>query len=36
MKVEMNVGSFLDRAAEVFPDRLALVDEESAPGSLVS
>jgi acyl-CoA synthetase (AMP-forming)/AMP-acid ligase II len=34
MKVEMNVGSFLDRAAEVFPDRLALVDEESAPGSL--
>ncbi|MDA8080070.1 MAG: AMP-binding protein [Actinomycetota bacterium] len=34
MKVDMNVGNFLDRAALVFPDRIALVDEESAPGNL--
>lgn len=34
MKVAMNVGNFLDRAAFAFADRLALVDEESAPGNL--
>lgn len=34
MKIDMNVGNFLDRAATVFPDRLALVDEETAPGNL--
>lgn len=34
MKVALNVGNFLDRAAFAFPDRLALVDEENAPGNL--
>lgn len=34
VKVEMSVGDFLRRAVEVFPDRLALVDEPGAEGSL--
>lgn len=34
MKVAMNVGNFLDRAALVFPERPALVDEEGVLGSL--
>lgn len=34
MKVAMNVGDFLRRAAEVFPDRTALVDEPGVQGTL--
>lgn len=34
MKIDMNVKDFLDRAAFVFPDRLALVDEPEVPGGL--
>jgi fatty-acyl-CoA synthase len=34
MQVELNVGDFLARAALVAPDRIAVVDEPGAPGSL--
>ena len=34
MRVPLTVGDFLDRAAFVYPDRLALVDEPGVAGSL--
>ena len=34
MKVALTVADFLDRAAVVFPDRVAVVDEPDAAGSL--
>ena len=34
MRIELNVGGFLDRAAFVAGDRIAVVDEPGAPGSL--
>ena len=34
MKVPLNVGDFLRRGAEVYPDRLALVDDPEAKGTL--
>src|ERR1700724_1967271 len=34
MRVALTVGDFLERAATVFPDRLAVVDEPGVPGSL--
>lgn len=34
MKVELNVLDFLYRAVEVYPDRLALVDDPGVPGAL--
>jgi fatty-acyl-CoA synthase len=34
MKVPLTVGDFLERAAHVYGDRVALVDEPEAPGSL--
>jgi fatty-acyl-CoA synthase len=34
MKVPLTIGDFLERAAQVFPDRTALVDEPGIPGSL--
>ena len=33
MKVEMTVNDFLDRAATVYPDRIALVDEPDQPAT---
>jgi fatty-acyl-CoA synthase len=34
MKVALTVSDFIDRAALVFPDRIAVVDEPGVPGSL--
>ncbi|MBO0714624.1 MAG: AMP-binding protein, partial [Acidimicrobiales bacterium] len=34
MKVPLTIGDFLERAAHVHGDRVALVDEPRAPGSL--
>ncbi|HEY8080850.1 MAG TPA: AMP-binding protein, partial [Acidimicrobiales bacterium] len=34
VRVELMVGEFLKRAANVAPDRIAIVDEPAAPGSL--
>ena len=34
MDVALTVGDFLTRAAQVHPDRVALVDEPGTPGSL--
>lgn len=34
LRVELNVLDYLERAALVYPDRIAIVDEPSAPGSL--
>ena len=34
MNVALTVGDFLTRAAQVYPDRVALVDEPDTPGSL--
>jgi acyl-CoA synthetase (AMP-forming)/AMP-acid ligase II len=34
MNVALTVGDFLTRAAHVYPDRVALVDEPGTPGSL--
>lgn len=34
MQVELSIGDFLERAAFVSPDRVAIVDEPSGPGSL--
>ena len=36
MDVALTVGDFLTRAAQVHPDRVALVDEPGTPGSLGS
>ena len=34
MRVPLTIGDFLDRAALVFPDRVAVVDEPDGPASL--
>ncbi len=34
MRIELTIGDFLERAAFVAPDRVAVVDEPGAPGSL--
>jgi hypothetical protein len=34
MRVPLNVWDYLERAAFVHPDRVAVVDEPSAPASL--
>jgi fatty-acyl-CoA synthase len=34
MRIELTVGGFLERAATVAPDRVAIVDEPDVPGSL--
>jgi len=34
MRVDFNVRDYLDRGAFVYPDRIAIVDEPDAPGSL--
>ncbi|MCJ7673516.1 MAG: acyl--CoA ligase, partial [Acidimicrobiia bacterium] len=34
MRVDFNVQDYLDRGAFVYPDRIAIVDEPDAPGSL--
>jgi fatty-acyl-CoA synthase len=36
MKVQFTVGDYLDRAVNVYSDRVAVVDEPSGPGSLGS
>ena len=36
MKVALTVSDFIDRAALVFPDRIAVVDEPGVPGSVGS
>jgi fatty-acyl-CoA synthase len=34
MRVPLTIGDFLDRAATVYPDRPAVIDEPGAPASL--
>src|SRR5256885_16983445 len=34
MKVPLTVADYIDRAAFVYPDRVAVVDEPGTPGSL--